>query len=393
VACLVAREGRSVTLFERETEPQFRIGESLIPGTYWTLERLGMLDEMKASSFPRKYSVQFYNPAGRASAPFYFNEFEPHESSITWQVLRSEFDPMLRRNAERNGAEVVLGASAQDVLFDGDRVCGVRVKLDSGEARDYTARVVVDATGQSALISRKLKMGGSLPELKKAAVFSHFHNARRDTGIDEGATLVIHTSNENGWFWYIPMPNNRVSVGVVGDIDYLFGDRSLEPQAIFDREVGLCGEIRDRLTHANQVFPIKVRKDFSYRSHRNAGNGWLLVGDAYAFLDPIYSTGLLLAFKSGEMAADAIDDAFKTNDFSPELLGRYREEFDAGMNSLKRIVYAYYCRGFSFGKFLRAHPECRQGIIDMLSGNVYRRDVTAVFEPLAEMCDFPAGVI
>lgn len=393
VATLVAGAGRNVTLFERIESPKFRIGESLMPGTFWTFERLGILDRLKESAFPKKYSVQFFSASGRGSAPFYFNQHDPHESSVTWQVLRSEFDPMLRENAKSHGAEVVLGASVLEVVFEGGRAKGVRVKLSDGKMKDYTARVIVDASGQSALISRKLQIAQSDPQLKKASIFAHFDNGRRDPGVDEGATLILHTEDADSWFWYIPMPENRVSVGVVGDIDYLFADRSLDAQAIFDRQLGKCKEVRERLADAEQAFPVKVTKDFSYCSTQLAGDGWVLVGDAYGFLDPVYSSGLFLALKSGEMAADCIIDAFEANDFSGERLGSFRQEFVAGMESIRKLVYAFYAQGFSFGKFLKAHPECQKGIVDILSGNVYRTDVTSIFEPMAEMCSLPADAV
>ncbi len=393
LAALVAGAGRSVTLFERIESPKFRIGESLMPGSYWTFERLGVLDRLKESAFPRKYSVQFFSASGRGSAPFYFNQNDPHESAVTWQVLRSEFDPMLRENAKRLGAEIVLGASVLEVAFEDGRAKGVRVKLGDGETKEYTARVIVDASGQSALISRKLKTARTDPQLKKASIFAHFHDGRRDSGVDEGATLILHTEDEASWFWYIPMPENRVSVGVVGDIDYLFGDRSLDAQAIFDQQIGKCKEVRERLADAEQSFPAKVTKDFSYCSTQLAGDGWVLIGDAYGFLDPIYSSGLFLALKSGEMAADCIIDAFDAKDFSGDRLGSFQQEFVAGMDSIRKLVYAFYTQGFSFGKFLKAHPECQQGIVDILSGNLYRTDVTSIFKPMAEMCSFPADVV
>ena len=391
-ATLVAQQGRKVTLFERDATPKFRIGESLMPGSYWTFQRLGVLDRLKSSSFPRKYSVQFFDASGKGSMPFYFNQNDPHESSVTWQVLRSEFDPLLRENARAHGVEVVTGASAQEVIFDGDQAKGVRVKTSEGEMTEYGARVIVDATGQSALVSRKLKISKSDKDLRKASIFTHFENGRRDEGIDEGATLILQTKNKDSWFWYIPMPDNRVSVGVVGDLDYLFSDRSLDAQAIFDSELQKCTAVLDRLADARQVYPLSVTKDFTYRATRLAGDGWVLVGDAYGFLDPVYSTGLFLALKSGEMAADAINEAFEANDFSGERLGSFEQEYVAGMESMRKLVHAFYSRDFNFGKFLRAHPECRQGIVDILSGNVYRTDVTGIFKPMAEMCNIPAEV-
>ena len=151
--------------------------------------------------------------------------------------------------------------------------------------------------------------------------------------------------------------------------------------------------VRGRLMEAKQAFPAKLTKDFSYTSTQLAGDGWVLVGDAYGFLDPVYSSGLFLALKSGEMAADCILEAFEDNDFSGDRLGGFQKEYIAGMESIRKLVYAFYTRGFSFGKFLKAHPECQKGIIDILSGNVYRTDVTSIFEPMAEMCNLSADVI
>jgi flavin-dependent dehydrogenase len=391
-ATLLAQQGHSVTLYERGTGPRFKIGESLLPGTYWTFERLGILDELKKSAFPRKYSVQFFSASGRSSEPFYFNQFDPHESSVSWQVLRSDFDALLRRNAQRCGVNVVEGARVRDVLFDGDCARGVRVDLPDGGEEERLSSVVVDATGQSALISRKLKISQTESKLRKASVFTHFENGLRGEGIDEGATLILQTDDMNCWFWYIALPDNRVSVGVVGDLDYLFADRSMDAQAIFARELQKCKPVQERLMDAEQVFPMKVTKDFSYRSKHLAGNGWVLVGDAYGFLDPIYSSGVFLALKSGEMAADAIHEAFGKGDFSATQLSSFQDEYLGGMESIRKLVYAFYSPDFNFGKFLRAHPECRQGVVDILSGNVYRTDVTGIFPPMAAMCELPEEI-
>ncbi|HCK11389.1 MAG TPA: NAD(P)/FAD-dependent oxidoreductase [Candidatus Latescibacteria bacterium] len=388
-AALIAAGGRSVKLFERSKEPAFKVGESLMPGTYWTFERLGVLDKLAKSAFPRKYSVQFFGASGRGSAPFYFNQANPHESAVTWQVLRSEFDQMLQDNATEKGAEVIRGASVVEVLFEGDRAIGVKVRMPDGSVETVSCKVVVDASGQSAFIARHLKIANNEPKLKKASVFTHFANGQRDEGIDEGATLILQTSDKNAWFWYIPLPDNRVSVGVVGDIDCLFENRSLDTQGIFDRELEKCETLQDRLKNAEQVLPMQTTKDFSYRASQVAGDGWVLVGDAYGFLDPVYSSGIFLALKSGEMAADAVLDGFGADDLSGERLGRFLEEFVGGMESIRKLIYAFYDKDFSFGKFLMQNPECQQGIVDILSGDVYTKDVTPIFEPMGEMCELP----
>lgn len=390
-AALLAEHGRRTLLLEREKFPRFKIGESLMPGTYWTLQRLGMLDKLKASAFPKKHSVQFYSRTGKASMPFYFFENDPHESSTTWQVLRSEFDLMMLENAAEKGAEVRQETSVLDVLFEGDRAVGVRMKNAAGETQEAAAKMIVDASGQSALLARKLKLTEVEPRLKKASIYTHFQGAQRDPGIDEGATLVLHTENQDSWFWYIPLPNDVVSVGVVGSLDYLLQNRSEDAQAIFESELAKCAALQPRLQNARQLFPMKTTKDFSYRTKQSAGPGWVLVGDALGFLDPIYSSGVFLALRSGELAADAIHEAFQRGDFSGDQLGKFRGEFVEGMEAIRNLVYAFYTRDFSFSRFLKTFPQHRQDIINLLIGNVFRTSFDGVFDDMSTMCDLPHG--
>ena len=389
VAALVAATGRQVQLFERAQFPRFAIGESLMPATYWTFRRLGVLDQLKASAFPRKHSVQFFGPSGRGSAPFYFADTNPHESAVTWQVLRGPFDAMLLDNARAKGVQVHQGARVLNVLWEGVRATGVRAKLADGQTRDFAAQVVVDATGQSALIGRKLKLTQPEPKLKKASIYTHYRGGQRDDGIDEGATLILHTANRDSWFWYIPLSDDVVSVGVVGAISYLLQGRAADAQTIFDQELAQCRPLQERLQRAEPLFPVKTTKDFSYRARRMAGEGWVLVGDAFCFLDPMYSSGVYLALKSGEMAADAIAGAFAQGDFSAKQLGSFGPELVRGMEAVRKMVYAFYAKDFSFAEFLKHHPECKQGVIDVLSGNLFSDRVEPIFGPLSAVCPMP----
>ena len=388
---LLAQRGYKVLLLERSRTPRFKIGESLMPATYWTLERMGVLPRMQDSHFPKKYSVQFYNKTGKASVPFYFTETDPSESSQTWQVLRSEFDALLLDNAREQGVEIRRGALVKDVLFEGDRgdcARGVRVELPDEGEKEIRCRVVVDASGQSAIISKKLGLRRHDPELKKAAYFTHFQGALRDPGIDEGATLVIRTQEGKSWFWYIPLPDDRVSVGVVGGLDYLVTGRPADPQQVFEEEVERCPALQPRLANATQVFPVQATRDFSYRSSRIAGDGWVLVGDAFGFLDPIYSSGVLLALKSGELAADSVHEGLAASDLSGARLGAHGPRFTAGMEAMRKLVYAFYEQDFSFAKFLSRHPEHRLNIIHLLVGNV-EQDVGDLFDAMSWMVRFP----
>ncbi|MGH7136759.1 MAG: NAD(P)/FAD-dependent oxidoreductase, partial [Pirellulales bacterium] len=198
---LLAQQGQRVTLFERDRFPRFHIGESLIPETYWVLQRLGMLEKMKRSHFVKKHSVQFVNERGRLSEPFYFFEHKPHECSQTWQVVRSEFDTMLLDNAREHGVEVHEAARVLEVLFEGERAVGVRVQLADGAEQTVRAQVVVDASGQSSMIMSRLGLREWDPVLKKAALWTYWEGAYRDGGRDEGATLVLRTEGKQGWFW------------------------------------------------------------------------------------------------------------------------------------------------------------------------------------------------
>ena len=397
VATLVAEQGHSVLLLEREAEPTFKIGESLIPATYWTFKRLGMLEKLRTSHFPQKYSVQFYSRSGKASTPFYFFQTNPHDSAVTWQVLRSEFDEMLLDNAKEKGVEIRRGIGVREVLFEGETATGVVIQHPDGTRETLHATVIVDSTGQRSLIGKQLNLNTIEPNLKMASLFTHYEGGQRDEGIDEGATLILHTEDKDSWFWSIPLPYNRTSIGVVGELDYLLQNRrdadgKLNAQKIFDEELAKCAPLQQRLEGAKQRLPIQTTKDFSYRASRIAGNNWVLVGDAFGFLDPVYSTGLFLALKSGEMAADVIIEAFDKNDFSEAQLGSFGPAFVKGMEAFRKLVYAFYTKEFSFARFLSEYPEHQGGIVDILSGDVFRKDVTHIFPAMAEMCPFPPEV-
>src|SRR5882724_6665169 len=205
-ASMLAREGRSVVLFEKEMFPRHHIGESLMTDTYWTFRRMGFLDKLKESPFTRKFSVQFANQAGRESRPFYFFEANHHESAVTWQVTRAVFDKMLIDHAEEQGATVYQGTSVKQVLFDGECARGVEVTMPDGTIRQFTSKVVVDATGQSAMLSNRFRWRVRDQKLKKAVLYSYFKGAHREPDLNGGATLVLRTGpGSNGWFWYIPL--------------------------------------------------------------------------------------------------------------------------------------------------------------------------------------------
>ncbi len=402
VSTLLAQQGCRVQLFERERFPRFHIGESLIPETYWVLKRLGMLDKMRQSRFVKKYSVQFVNASGKLSAPFYFWDNKPHECSQTWQVVRSEFDQLMLNNAREHGVEAHEGVRVLDVLFEGDgetavstpaapssrgAAVGVRIQEADGTQREVRARVVVDASGQSGLLQNRFKLRVWDPLLNKGAIWTYWEGAYRDTGRDEGATLVIQTPSKQGWFWYIPLHDNIVSVGVVASFDYLFKGRGGHEQT-YHEEVDACPAVKQRVAAAKRVTGYFATKDYSYRATQVAGDGWVLIGDAFGFLDPLYSSGVLLALRSGEMAADAIVEGFQKKDLSAAQLGKWGDAFNQGVDRMRRLVCEYY-DGFSFGNFVRHYPHLKGKVTDLLIGDLFTDQVDVVWGPMEGL--YPAG--
>jgi flavin-dependent dehydrogenase len=385
-ATLIAQAGYSVRLFEREHFPRFHIGESLIPNTYFTLERLGMLPKLRGSKFVEKYSVQFVTDTGKLSEPFYFDEYRPHASAQTWQVVRSEFDELMLRNASAQGVQVYEGARVLEVLFTGEQATGVRVRLANGQEQTVHARVIVDASGQSSLLLDRLKLREWDPVLKKAALWTYWEGAFREPGQrDGGATLVLQTQGKIGWFWYIPLQNDIVSVGVVTAYDQLLKQRGdKDHAAIYAEQVARCPGLQPRLEGARQVAPFRAAKEYSYKARQAAGAGWVLVGDAYGFLDPLYSSGVLLALKSGELAADAIVSGLASNNLTGTHLGAWEPDYVRGMERMRRLVCAFY-DGFNFGRFIKKHPHLKGHLTDLLMGDLFTERVDEVWAPMDAM--------
>jgi len=379
-AALVAQAGHRTLLLERQAMPRFHVGESLMPETYWIFERLGVLDKMRRSDFVQKRSVQFVSHSGKESEPFFFHEHDPRECSQTWQVERSRFDHMLFENAREKGAQCRDQTRVLEVLFDGDRARGVRLQSDRG-SEEIAARVVVDASGQQSLIASALGIRKVNPELKKSAVWAYYRNAHREPNDNGGATVILHTRSKQAWFWYIPLSNNLTSIGVVADNEYLLKGRG-KPEQIFEEELVNCPNVTQRLVDAELASKFHVAKEFSYTTERPAGEGWVLVGDAWGFIDPIYSSGVFFALKSGQMAADRIIAGLSKDDLSAEQLGGWAQQFAEGTHWVRKLVHAFYNNNFSFGRFMAKHPEHRSSLTDILIGRVFHPDAGRIFRDM-----------
>lgn len=381
VATLVAQSGAATLLVERDKMPRFHVGESLMPETYWTLQRLGVLERLRLAGFTRKVGVQFVAPSGRDSQPFLFNEYDPRDCSQTWHVERSEFDKVLFDNAREKGAACHDETRVLDVRLQAAPPHTVCLRFAEGIEQNVSARVVVDATGQHALLANRMGLKVDNPNLHKAAIWGYYRRARRSAPEGPELTTILHTREKKTWFWYIPLASDIVSVGLVGDNKDLL-HRDGTPGSVLTDEISRCPGLQERLVEAELVGSLNVAKEFSYSTSQAAGDGWVLVGDACGFIDPIYSTGVFLALKSGEMAADAIVQALRRDDVSAVQLGQWVSQYELGVSLFRKLVAAFYTKEFSFSQFIQAHPEHQDNLTNLLIGRAFAPGADQLFRDL-----------
>lgn len=387
-SALLAEKGRRVLVLEREKFPRYHIGESLLPFTYQPLQRLGLVDRMKKSAFVKKYSVQFVSPSGRASLPFYFfDRYDRGTIAQTWQVLRSEFDQMLLDNARAKGAEVKEETTVTELIWEGKRVVGARAQTKGGPVTEYRAPLTLDCSGKEAFTAVRNNWRIKDPYLNKIAVWTYYQGAIRDDGIDEGATTVAYVP-EKGWFWYIPQHNDMVSVGVVAEGKYLTRGGIKSPEDIFKREIEQNQWIKQHLAQGRQQGKYFLTSEYTHHAKHCGTEGLLLVGDAFAFLDPVFSSGVMLALKSGVLAADAVESAFAARDLSPERFAEYAAFLRQGVENMRKLIYAFYNPDFSFKKLIDKYPAAAGLITDCLSGDV-NKDFSDLWKWTTEFVPLP----
>jgi flavin-dependent dehydrogenase len=399
-AAVLAMHGRRVAVLEKERFPRYHIGESMMPYCYFPLERVGLAGRMRASHHQKKVSVQFVTVDGRMPHPFYFYKHFDHPASLTWQVLRSEFDQMLLDNAREKGAEVLEETRVTEFVREGGAVAGVRAVSKARGPLELRAPVTIDASGRGSLNLDRNRWRVPDPKLRRVALWTYYRGAMRDPGEDEGATTVAFLPRK-GWFWYIPLAGDVVSVGVVAEHEYLFRD-TRDVAAIFDREVAVNPWIARHVAGAERVLapgagadaplvhegPYYLTNEWSYRARHCAADGLVLAGDAFGFLDPVFSSGLFLALKGGELAADAAHAALSAGDVSARRFEAYGAQLSKGFEAMRNLVHAFYTHEFSMRELIGKYPHLRGAVTDCLIGNLFI-DFTELFTRVAEFARLP----
>jgi flavin-dependent dehydrogenase len=384
---LAEEKGKKVIVLEKEHFPRYHVGESLIPHCYDTIERLGMVERLNEKGFQSKQSVQFVNPDGKLSAPFYFAKHSDHPRSKTWQVDRETFDTMMMERAREAGAEVREGVKVIGFIEEDGFIVGVKAESDDGSRFELRAPMTMDASGRDALFQRKKKWRKRDPKLNKIAIWTNYKGAKRDPGIDEGATTVAYVEGK-GWFWNIPLKDDIVSTGIVAERDYLYrGSRDL--REIYEREIKENKWVEEHLSEGEQFGEYWVAGEYSYRAEHCATDGLILIGDAFSFLDPVFSSGVYLALTSGAMGADAVAAALEKKDTSAEQFLPYGERLCKGIEWMRKLVYAFYDENFSFKDVVMKYEEVHHSLTDCLIGDLMDHDYSELFERVSEFAELP----
>jgi flavin-dependent dehydrogenase len=380
-ATLMARMGHTAVVFEREKFPRFHIGESLLPWNVPLFERLGVLSKLKAVGSQVKLGARFYHQGSSFTRPVLFANGIDRDHPSSFQVKRAEFDALLLDHARESGAAVFEEARVTEVLFsaDGSRARGVKVLLKGeSEPRAVNAKLVVDATGRDALLSRHLGGRRRDPLLDRSAAFAHYDTFRRAEGPTGGDIVIVTTPD--GWWWLIPFSDGSVSVGIVMP-SRRFKERQGSVEQLFEESALATPEVRELLAGSKRTMDVQAIADYSYSTPRISGDGFCLVGDAACFLDPVFSTGVLLAMTSAELAAGAASRALNAkgrvdaSDFR-----RFERTYRGAIRRFERFVHGFYEPHVLETFYTPApNPWIERGVTTVLGGGVFQPTLKARF--------------
>jgi flavin-dependent dehydrogenase len=383
-AARLAAAGRRVALFERARHPRFHLGESLLPQSLGVLEAIGVLDRMPGR-FLVKRAARFIDADDEQRAVRYaFADAFHARWDHAFQVPRDQFDELLFRRAEECGADTREEWEVTRILVEGARAVGVEARAPDGTLRSIEARFVVDASGRDALMTRKAGPLERIPGLDRTAIFTQVRGAWRDVGDREGdiQIVVFGAGEERGWFWLIPFADGRVSAGAVVSGAWIRERRTLGgPEELFDDAVRGAPAVARMLAGSERLFAPRATADFSFRVPIIRGEGWLALGDASGFIDPLFSTGAHLAMIGALRAADAIHAAFDAGDLGTERFAEWERTLRMGTDLFVGAVQSFYLTDLVSYIFAEPqHPFLRRAITSMLAGDVFDENARWVQE-------------
>ncbi len=367
-AALLAEKGRHVVLLEKDQHPRFHIGESLLPRNTKIFDRLGLREQVAAMGV-HKPGAEFISDASGKRVRFSFAEGLDKVYTYSWQVKRAEFDEMLWRHAQAKGAEAQDQMRVTEVQFapPGGRARVTAVGPD-GAAREYAPRYLLDATGRDTLLANKLGGKRANKFNSTAALFAHFQGVGRTEGEQDGF-ISVHLVDD-GWFWMIPLPGEVMSVGFVGNRS-AFAQRKGSPHELFMARIAQSPSVSARMQHATMQTEVTSTGNFSYDNPSCHGPGWLMVGDSFAFLDPVFSSGVLLAMSAAEMGAEVADTWLDNPQRGAAMARRMEQDIRHGMARIAWLIYRINTPAL---RMLFMEPgnrfRMKDGLISLLAGNL-----------------------
>src|SRR5689334_14252173 len=341
-ATLLARAGRRVIVCEREKFPRFHIGESLLPVSMKTFTRLGVHDKFLRAGFLKKYGGEMTSACCEEGVKFYFKDGYRSQSESSYQVPRAEFDKVLLDHAAENGAEVREQTLVREIEFFPDRV-ELELQPKSAPAGRISARYVIDASGRHSVLGNHFRLKETYAHLQKISIFAHYEGVDLEEGRDASLTRQVRAADR--WFWWVPLPNDRSSIGVVLDTA-IYKQSKKTPEEFLEESLAGQPFLARRMSRARRVTPAYASADFSYRQSRLTGDRWLLAGDAAGFIDPVFSSGVFLALLAGEQCADILGVVLDHPHKARRLFARYERLLRQVMKGYLRFVEAWYSKEF-----------------------------------------------
>ncbi len=334
-AALLAELGHRVTLMEKSRHPRFHIGESLLPANLPLFRRLGLEDQIRAIGM-KKPGAEFVSPWHDTSQVFHFSDAWDKSMPFAYQVRRSEFDEVLIRNAAAKGAAVIEGCRVRNVEFTGTGAT-VRAQREDGRSEAWQTRFVIDASGRDTFLGNRFKAKHRNPKHNSAAIYGHFSDAQRHPGEAEGNIILFWF--DHGWLWFIPLLDGVTSIGAVTWPYYMKTRGKRSPQQFFLDTIALCPALHERLKNARLVSEVEATGNFSYACDRTHGPGYMLLGDAYAFIDPVFSSGVLLAMNSAFIGSEAVDAILRRPADARAALARFDRLMKRGPREFSWFIY------------------------------------------------------
>tara|TARA_R110001599_G_scaffold64023_3_gene179249 strand:- start:914080 stop:915417 length:1338 start_codon:yes stop_codon:yes gene_type:complete len=333
-AALLAEKGFKVRLLEKAVHPRFHIGESLLPANIPLLEKMGLSEQVAAIGMP-KWGVEFNALEHNVCTNIEFAEAWDKSMPYAYQVRRADFDHMLIKNAKAKGTDVVEGCRVQDVEFHKDNV-NIKAQCDDGTMQEYVADYVIDASGRDTFLANKLKSKQKNKKHNSSAIYSHFTNVERLEGKREGDISLFWF--EHGWFWFIPLADGTTSIGVVCWPAYLASRKVSVEQFLMDT-IALAPKLAMRMKDAVRVGPVEATGNYSYTSSKSYDNRCMLLGDAFAFVDPVFSSGVFLAMQSAFVGTEAVTTFLRDPVHAPRAMAKFDRHMRRGPSIFCWFIY------------------------------------------------------